>query len=112
MKKIEAFIKPFKLDEVKEALAKIGIECMTVIKVEDFGPEKGHAEIPRGSEDVVDFLPKLQLQIAVSDSKVDEVVSTILASAKTGTMGDGKIFIWPLAEVICIRTEKRDIQAI
>lgn len=112
MKKIEAIIKPFKLDEVKEALGKIGIEGMTVTKVEGFGRQKGHTEISRGNEFTVDFLSKLQIQIVVPENKVEAVVDTLIKSARTGKIGDGKIFVWPLEQVVRIRTGEKGEAAI
>ncbi|MBM3858149.1 MAG: P-II family nitrogen regulator [Verrucomicrobia bacterium] len=106
MKKIEAIIKPFKLEEVKEALAEIGVEGMTVSEVKGFGRQKGHTEIYRGSEYTVDFLPKIKLEIIVSAAKMEEAVKTIIASAKTGKIGDGKIFILPVEKAVRIRTEE------
>ena len=104
MRKIEAIIKPFKLDEVKEALHGIGIQGMTVTEVKGFGRQKGHTELYRGAEYVVDFLPKIKLEIAVSDEEVDKVIQAIVESANTGRIGDGKIFVLPMDEVIRIRT--------
>ena len=112
MKKIEAIIRPFKLDEVKEALAEIGIEGMTVTKVEGFGRQKGHTEISRGDESTVDFLPKIQIQIVVPENKVEIVIDTLLKSARTGKIGDGKILVWPLEQVIRIRTGEKGKAAI
>ena len=112
MKKIEAIIKPFKLDEVKDALAEIGVEGMTVTEVKGFGRQKGHTEIYRGSEYTVDFLPKLKVEIALPDEKVDAAVASLIKSARTGKIGDGKIFILPLEQAIRIRTEEKGDQAI
>jgi|SRR5579862_7059791 len=112
MRKIEAIIKPFKLDEVKEALARAGIEGMTVSEVKGFGRQKGHTELYRGAEYVVDFLPKVKLEIAVADSKATQVVDAILNAARTGRIGDGKIFIFPLEEVVRIRTGERGGEAL
>lgn len=112
MKKIEAIIKPFKLEEVKNALAAVGIEGMTISDVKGFGRQKGHTEVYRGSEYTVDFLPKLKMEIAVADRRVDEAVAVILKAARTGKIGDGKIFIVPLEETIRIRTDERGEQAI
>ena len=112
MKKIEAIIKPFKLDEVKDALAEIGVEGMTVTEVKGFGRQKGHTEIYRGSEYTVDFLPKLKMEIVLPDEKVDAAVAALIKSARTGKIGDGKIFILPLEQAIRIRTEEKDDQAI
>lgn len=106
MKLIKAIIKPFKLEEVKEALTEIGIEGVTVIEVKGFGRQKGHTEIYRGSEYTVDFLPKIMLEIAVSDDLVQKVVDAIITTSKTGKIGDGKIFILPLDDAIRIRTEE------
>src|SRR5207244_868037 len=107
MKKIEAIIKPFKLEEVKEALSEIGIEGMTVSEVKGFGRQKGQTEIYRGSEYVVDFLPKIKMEIVVGDDKVPDALSTIIKSARTGKIGDGKIFVLPVEEAIRIRTAER-----
>lgn len=112
MKKIEAIIKPFKLDEVKEALTKSGIEGMTVIEVKGFGRQKGHTEIYRGSEYTVDFLPKLKLEIVVADGNVQTAVQAIVTAAKTGKIGDGKVFVSPVETVIRIRTEEAGNQAV
>ncbi|MEW6159022.1 MAG: P-II family nitrogen regulator [Verrucomicrobiota bacterium] len=112
MKKIEAIIKPFTLDEVKEALAEIGVEGMTVTEVKGFGRQKGHTEIYRGSEYTVDFLPKLKMEIVLPDEKVDTAVAALVKSARTGKIGDGKIFILPLEQAIRIRTEEKGDQAI
>ena len=107
MKKIEAVIKPFKLEEVKEALAEIGVEGMTVSEVKGFGRQKGQTEIYRGSEYVVDFLPKIKLELVISDDKVADAISTITKAARTGKIGDGKIFVLPVEEAIRIRTSER-----
>jgi len=104
MKKVEAIIKPFKLEEVKDALGDVGIEGMTVSEVKGFGRQKGHTEIYRGSEYSVNWLPKFKLELAVSDDVASEVIDTILRSARTGKIGDGKIFVVPLEQVIRIRT--------
>ena len=112
MKKIEAIIKPFKLEEVKEALAEIGVEGMTVTEVKGFGRQKGKTEIYRGSEYVVDFLPKVKLEIVLADDKLDAAVKTILQTAHTGKIGDGKIFVLPVEEVIRIRTGERGGMAV
>jgi nitrogen regulatory protein P-II 1 len=106
MKKIEAIIKPFKLDDVKEALTSIGVEGMTVVEVKGFGRQKGHTEIYRGSEYTVDFLPKLKLEIVVSDSNAQNAVKAIVTAAKTGKIGDGKVFISTIESVMRIRTEE------
>ena len=112
MKKIEAIIKPFKLEEVKDALAAIGVEGMTITEVKGFGRQKGHTEIYRGSEYTVDFLPKLKMEIVLPDDKIDATVTAIIAAARTGKIGDGKIFVLPLEQVIRIRTEEKGDQAI
>jgi nitrogen regulatory protein PII len=112
MKLIIAVIKPFKLEEVKEALAEIGIEGMTVTEVKGFGRQKGHTEIYRGSEYTVDFLPKVKLEIVVNDDIVAKTVDTIVKSAKTGKIGDGKVFVLALEEAIRIRTDERGDAAI
>jgi len=106
MKKIEAIIKPFKLDDVKEALTSVGVEGMTVVEVKGFGRQKGHTEIYRGSEYVVDFLPKLKLEIVVTDANVQNAVKAIVTAAKTGKIGDGKVFISTIESVTRIRTEE------
>ena len=112
MRKIEAIIKPFKLDEVKEALHGIGIQGMTVTEVKGFGRQKGHTELYRGAEYVVDFLPKIKIEIAVQDDLVDKVVDAIVSAANTGRIGDGKIFVMPMQEVIRIRTGERGPEAL
>ena len=112
MKKIEAVIKPFKLDEVKDALNAIGIEGITVCEVKGFGRQKGHAETYRGAEYTVDFVPKVKLEIAVSDEMAGKVIETIETTAKTGRIGDGKIFLLPLEAAVRIRTGEKDIEAI
>ena len=112
MKLIIAIIKPFKLEEVKEALAEIGIEGMTVTEVKGFGRQKGHTEIYRGSEYTVDFLPKVKLEIVISDEIVGRTVDAIVRSAKTGKIGDGKVFVVGLEEAIRIRTDERGDAAI
>ena len=112
MKLITAIIKPFKLEEVKVALAEIGVEGMTVTEVKGFGRQKGHTEIYRGSEYTVDFLPKVKIELAVSDEVVAKAIDAIVSSAKTGKIGDGKIFITPLDEVIRIRTDERGDSAL
>jgi nitrogen regulatory protein P-II 1 len=104
MKKIEAIIKPFKLDEVKDALNEIGIQGMTVTEVKGFGRQKGHTELYRGAEYIVDFIPKIKLEIVTSDNMASKVVSTIEQVAKTGKIGDGKIFVYSVDEAIRIRT--------
>lgn len=112
MKKIEAIIKPFKLDDVKEALKDIGIHGLTVTEVKGFGRQKGHTELYRGAEYVIDFLPKIKLEIVVSDDSVSKVVDSIIDSARTGKIGDGKIFILPMEEVIRIRTGEHGEEAL
>jgi nitrogen regulatory protein P-II 1 len=112
MKKIEAVIKPFKLDEVKDALNAIGIHGITVTEVKGFGRQKGHTELYRGAEYVVDFLPKVKIEIIAAESLVPKIIETIEAAAKTGRIGDGKIFVTPVEEVIRIRTGERGEAAI
>src|SRR5512138_2403560 len=112
MKLIEAIIKPFKLDEVKDALSEIGIEGITVSEVKGFGRQKGHTELYRGAEYVVDFLPKIKLEIAVADDLADKVVEAIAGAANTGRIGDGKIFVIPLEEAVRIRTGERGPDAL
>ena len=112
MKKIEAIIKPFKLDEVKEALAKQNIQGMTVSEVKGFGRQKGHTELYRGAEYVVDFLPKIKIELLVSDEAAATAVETIMQTAKTGRIGDGKIFILPVEEIVRIRTGERGTSAV
>ena len=112
MKQIEAIIKPFKLDEVKEALTKMGIQGMTITEVKGFGRQKGHTELYRGAEYSVDFLPKVKIQILVPEDKASQVVDTIVKTARTGKIGDGKIFIVPVEEVIRIRTGEKGTDAI
>lgn len=112
MKMIVAIIKPFKLDEVKDALTNIGIYGMTVTEVKGFGRQKGHTELYRGAEYVIDFLPKLKIEIAVDDTQVEKVVEAIMQAARTGRIGDGKIFILPMDDVIRIRTGERGPEAI
>lgn len=112
MKKIEAIIKPFKLDEVKNALTKIGVQGMTVTEVNGFGRQKGHTESYRGTEYAIDFLPKSKIEIIITDELVTQVVETIERAARTGKIGDGKIFLSPVEEVIRIRTGERGRDAI
>jgi nitrogen regulatory protein P-II 1 len=112
MKKIEAIIKPFKLDEVKNALTKIGVQGMTVTEVKGFGRQKGHTEVYRGAEYKIDFLPKVKIELITSEEMATQVVETIERAAKTGKIGDGKIFISPVEEVIRIRTGERGRDAI
>ena len=112
MKKIEAIIKPFKLDDVRDALTDIGVTGMTVTEVKGFGRQKGHTEIYRGAEYAVDFLPKIRLEIVLEDAMVDQAVETIVQAANSGKIGDGKIFILPVEGVVHIRTGERDEAAI
>jgi nitrogen regulatory protein P-II 1 len=112
MKKIEAVIKPFKLDEVKEALHEVGVKGITVTEAKGFGRQKGHTELYRGAEYVVDFLPKVKLEIIIDDGQVERVVEAIMQAAKTGRIGDGKIFVSPVEEVIRIRTGERGPDAV
>lgn|SRR5690349_21517667 len=112
MKKIEAIIKPFKLEEVKDALGEIGVEGMTVSEVKGFGRQKGHTEIYRGSEYTVDFLPKVKLEVVVSDDQLNEAVAAIVKAAKTGKIGDGKVFVSGIEEAIRIRTEEKGEAAV
>ncbi len=112
LKKIEAIIKPFKLEEVKESLDAIGIRGITVSEVKGFGRQKGHTELYRGAEYVVDFLPKIKIEVVLPDDAVDKAVEAIISAAKTGRIGDGKIFILPLGEVIRIRTGEKGEEAI
>lgn len=112
MKKIEAIIKPFKLDDVKEALGGLGVQGLTVTEVKGFGRQKGHTELYRGAEYVVDFLPKIKLEVVVDDDAVEGVVNAIVEAANTGRIGDGKIFILPLGEAIRIRTGERGSAAV
>lgn len=112
MKKIEAVIKPFKLEEVKDALAEVGIEGMTVAEVKGFGRQKGHTEIYRGSEYTVDFLPKIKLEVVVADDAMDGAVKAITSAAKTGKIGDGKVFVQPVEEALRIRTDEKNDKAV
>jgi len=112
MKKIEAIIKPFKLEEVKDALGEIGIEGMTVSEVKGFGRQKGHTEIYRGSEYTVDFLPKIKIEVVISDNRLDQAVATIVKAAKTGKIGDGKVFVSSVDEAIRIRTDEKSEAAV
>ena len=112
MKMVEAIVKPFKLDEVKEALTKAGVQGMTVEEVKGFGRQKGHTELYRGAEYSVDFLPKVKIQIIVPDDKAADIVQVIIDNAKTGKIGDGKIFVTPVEEVIRIRTGEKGEDAI
>jgi nitrogen regulatory protein PII len=112
MKKVEAIIKPFKLDEVKEALDAIGIHGMTITEVKGFGRQKGHIEVYRGTEYEVNFLPKIKIEVVIPDSIIDKVIATIIEKAKTGSIGDGKIFLYSLEDVIRIRTGDKGEAAI
>ena len=112
MKKIEAIIKPFKMDEVKKALNEVGVTGMTVLEVKGFGRQKGHTEVYRGAEYVVDFIPKVKIEAAVNDELVPAVVERILTAARTGKIGDGKIFVYDLEEVVRIRTGERGKEAL
>jgi nitrogen regulatory protein P-II 1 len=112
MKKVEAIIKPFKLEEVKDALGDVGIEGMTVTEVKGFGRQKGHTEIYRGSEYTVDFLPKIKIELVLPDASVEIAVGAIVKSAKTGKIGDGKIFVTPVDQAIRIRTEEKGDSAV
>jgi nitrogen regulatory protein P-II 1 len=112
MKKIEAIIKPYKLDEVKDALTEMGVIGMTVSEVRGFGRQKGHTELYRGSEYTIDFLPKIRIEIVVADGVVDKVVDTIASAAKTGSIGDGKVFVTPVEGAVRIRTGERDEAAL
>ena len=112
MKKIEAIIKPFKLEEVKDALSDIGVEGMTVTEVKGFGRQKGHTEIYRGSEYTVDFLPKIKLELVLPDGRVDAAVTAIEKAAKTGKIGDGKVFVSPVDDAIRIRTDEKGDDAV
>ena len=112
MKKIEAIIKPFKLDEIKEALQDIGLQGITVVEAKGFGRQKGHTELYRGAEYVVDFLPKVKIELVIEDTKLDAAIEAIQTAAYTGRIGDGKIFIYNIEEVIRIRTGERGAEAI
>ncbi|HEX4343177.1 MAG TPA: P-II family nitrogen regulator [Verrucomicrobiae bacterium] len=112
MKKIEAIIKPFKLEEVKDALAEVGVEGMTVSEVKGFGRQKGHTEIYRGSEYTVDFLPKIKIDLVVSDAHLEPAVAAIVKAAKTGKIGDGKVFVSPIEQVVRIRTDETGESAV
>jgi nitrogen regulatory protein P-II 1 len=112
MKKIEAIIKPFKLEEVKDALADLGVDGMTVSEVKGFGRQKGHTEIYRGSEYTVDFLPKIKIEVVVTDGVVDGAAAAIVKAAKTGKIGDGKVFVSPISEAVRIRTGENGDRAV
>ncbi len=112
MKKIETVIKPFKLEDVKDALAEIGITGMTVSEVKGYGRQKGHSELYRGAEYVVDFLPKIKMEMVVEDDQVDQVIETVVEAARTGKIGDGKIFVSDIDKIVRIRTGETDAEAI
>jgi nitrogen regulatory protein P-II 1 len=112
VKKIEAVIKPFKLEDVKDALSEAGVTGMTVSDVKGYGRQQGHSELYRGAEYVVDFLPKIKLELIVADADVDSIISVIIESAKTGKIGDGKIFVSPVEKIVRIRTGEQDEEAI
>jgi nitrogen regulatory protein P-II 1 len=112
MKKIEAIIRPFRIDDVREALAEIGVKGMTLTEVKGYGRQKGHTELYRGSEYQIDFLPKIKLEVIVSDKTLDKVVDTIIKAAKTGQVGDGKIFVYPVEDVIRVRTGESGEEAL
>ncbi len=112
MKRITAVIKPFKLDEVREALAEVGVSGLTVTEVKGFGRQKGHTELYRGAEYVVDFLPKVQIEVVVGNETLERAIESIIRAAKTGRIGDGKIFVSPVEEIVRIRTGERNEQAI
>jgi nitrogen regulatory protein P-II 1 len=112
LKKVEAIIKPFKLEEVKEALSGVGIKGLTVSEVKGFGRQKGHKELYRGAEYEIEFLPKVKLEVVVADSELEAVIDAIVSSARTGRLGDGKVFVSPVEEVVRIRTSERGEEAI
>jgi nitrogen regulatory protein P-II 1 len=112
MKKIEAIIKPFKLDDVKEALSSVGVQGMTVTEVRGFGRQKGHKEIYRGAEYLVDFLPKIKVEMVVVSEMVDQIIEKVLVAARTGTIGDGKIFVTPVEQIVRIRTGEKGPDAV
>ncbi|CAG0967092.1 MAG: P-II family nitrogen regulator [Rhodocyclales bacterium] len=112
MKKIEAIIKPFKLDEVREALSEVGVTGLTVTEVKGFGRQKGHTELYRGAEYVVDFLPKIKIELVIADSAVEQAIEAIIKAARTGKIGDGKIFVTPVEQIVRIRTGETDESAI
>ena len=112
MKKIEAIIKPFKLDEVREALSEVGVTGLTVTEVKGFGRQKGHTELYRGAEYVVDFLPKIKIELVIADSAVEQAIEAIIKAARTGKIGDGKIFVFALEEVIRLRTGETGVDAL
>jgi nitrogen regulatory protein P-II 1 len=112
MKKVEVIIKPFKLDDVREALSAVGVQGMTVTEVKGFGRQKGHKEIYRGAEYLVDFLPKIKIEMVVSPDQVDQIIEKVVAAARTGSIGDGKIFVTPVETAVRIRTGERDLDAL
>ncbi|HVV97925.1 MAG TPA: P-II family nitrogen regulator [Rhodanobacteraceae bacterium] len=112
MKMVMAIVKPFKLDDVREALAEVGVQGITVTEVKGFGRQRGHTELYRGAEYVVDFLPKIKIEVAVTDELLERVVEAIRKSANSGKIGDGKIFVWPLEQVVRIRTGELDADAL
>ena len=112
MKKIEAIIKPFKLDEVREALSEVGVTGLTVTEVKGFGRQKGHTELYSGAEYVVDFLPKIKIELVIADSAVEQAIEAIIKAARTGKIGDGKIFVTPVEQIVRIRTGETDESAI
>ena len=112
MKKIEAIIRPFKIDDVREALSEVGVKGMTVVEVKGYGRQKGHTEVYRGTEYKIDFLPKVKIEIVVKDDMVEQTIATIVKTTKTGQVGDGKIFITPVLDVIRIRTEESGEEAV
>jgi nitrogen regulatory protein P-II 1 len=112
MKKIEAIIKPFKLDEVREALSEVGVTGLTVTEVKGFGRQKGHTELYRGAEYVVDFLPKIKVEVVVADGSVEQAIEAVIKAARTGKIGDGKIFVTPVEQIVRIRTGETDESAI
>jgi nitrogen regulatory protein P-II 1 len=112
MKKVEVIIKPFKLDDVKEALSSVGVQGMTVTEVKGFGRQKGHKEIYRGAEYLVDFLPKIKIEMVVVSEIADQVIEKVISAARTGTIGDGKIFVTPVETVVRIRTGEKDADAV
>ena len=112
MKKIEAIIRPFRIDDVREALAEIGVKGMTLTEVKGYGRQKGHTELYRGSEYQIDFLPKLKLEVVVPDAQVDKVIETLVKAAKTGQVGDGKIFVYPVEDAVRVRTGESGEEAL
>ena len=112
MKKIEAIIKPFKIDDLKEAFSSIGLQGMTISEVKGYGRQKGHTEVYRGAEYVVDFIPKVKIEVVTSDDKVEQIIETILSTVNTGKIGDGKIFVLPVEEVVRVRTGEKGEEAI